>query len=59
MAVVIIDCAVAVDAAATIPSLELTAAAKMPSPLPPLTAASIDNNCYHCHRRPPLPLLHS
>jgi hypothetical protein len=59
MAVVIVNCAAAVDAAATIPSLTLTAVAKMPSPLLPLTTASINNDCYHRHQRPPSPLPHS
>jgi hypothetical protein len=49
MAVVMVNCSSAVDAAATIPSLALTAAAKMPLPLPPSTAASIDNKCYCRH----------
>jgi hypothetical protein len=59
MVVVIVNCAVAVHAAATIPSSALTVAAKMPFPLPPLTVASIDDNCYCRRQRPPLPLPHS
>jgi hypothetical protein len=46
MAVIIINCTPAVDAATTILSLASMAAAKMPLPLPPSTAASINNNCY-------------
>jgi hypothetical protein len=49
-AVLVINCAVVVDAAATIPSSALLAAAKTPSPLPPSNAASIDNDCYCCHQ---------
>jgi hypothetical protein len=49
MAVVIINCAVAVDATATIPSSALMVVAKTPSPLLPLTLAFIINDCYH-HR---------
>jgi hypothetical protein len=41
MAVVIVSCAAAVDAATTIPSSALTAAAKTPLPLPPLIVASV------------------
>jgi hypothetical protein len=33
--------------AVAIMSLALTAAAKMPLPLPPLAAAYIGNDCYH------------
>ena len=50
MVAVVIDCAAAVHAAATILSLLLTAAAKTPSLLLPLTVAAVDNDCY-CHRR--------
>ncbi len=49
MAVIVVNCAAAVDAAATILSMTLTAAAKMPSPPLPLTTTSINNDCYHCH----------
>jgi hypothetical protein len=59
MAVVVVKCAAVVDAATTIPSLALMAAAKMPLPLPPLTIASIDDDCYCCCQRSLLPLLHS
>jgi hypothetical protein len=48
MAVVVIDCAAAVDAAATILRLLLTAAAKTPSLLLPLTVAAVDDDRY-CH----------
>jgi hypothetical protein len=46
MAVVAVNCAVAVDAATTIPSSALMVAAKTPLPLPPSTTTSINNNCY-------------
>jgi hypothetical protein len=59
MGVVVINCAAAVDAAATIPSLALTAAAKTPSLPPPLTIASINDDCYCRQQRPPLLLPHS
>jgi hypothetical protein len=59
MAVVFVNCAAAVDVAATILSSALMAAAKTPSPLPPSTVTSINNNCCHCHQRLPLPLPHS
>jgi hypothetical protein len=49
MAVVIVNCAAAVDAAATIPSSGLMVAAKTPLHLLPLTTASIADDCY-CHR---------
>jgi hypothetical protein len=49
MVVVVVNCAVAVDAAATIPSLALMAAAEMPLPPLPSTLASINDNCY-CRR---------
>jgi hypothetical protein len=39
MVAIILNCPAADDAAATIPSLALTAAAKTPLPPPPLTAA--------------------
>jgi hypothetical protein len=55
MAVVVIDCAATVDAAATIPSLALMVAAKMPLLPLPSTAASINNDCYCCCQLPPLP----
>jgi hypothetical protein len=48
MVVIVVNCAAVVSTAATIPSLPSMAAAKMPLPLPPATAASINNNCY-CH----------
>ncbi len=47
IAVVIVNCTVAVDATATIPSLALMAAAKMPLLPPPSTIASINDDCYH------------
>jgi hypothetical protein len=56
MVVFVVNCAVVVDAAATIPSLTLTAAAKTPTPPLPSTAASIDNDCYQRRQQPPLPL---
>jgi hypothetical protein len=59
IAVIILNCAAAVDAAATIQSLALMAVAKIPLLPPPLTASSIDGDCCHCHQRPPLPLPHS
>jgi hypothetical protein len=46
MAVVVVNCAVAVDATATIPTSALTAAAKMQSPPPPSIVTSIDDDCY-------------
>jgi hypothetical protein len=46
MAVFVVSCAAAVDAAATILSLVSMAAAKMQLPLPPSTTASINNSCY-------------
>jgi hypothetical protein len=49
MAVVILNYPVAVDAAATIPSLALMVVEKMPLPPPPSTAASIGNDCYCSH----------
>ncbi len=49
MAVIVVNCAVAVDTTATIPSSALTAVAKMPSPPLPSTVASINDNCY-CRR---------
>jgi hypothetical protein len=53
MAVVIVNCAAAVDAVATIPSSTLMAMAK--TPLPPLQsiAAFINNDCYCRRPRPP------
>ena len=50
MAAVVIDCAAAVDATATILSSLLTAAAKTPSLLLPLTVAAVNDDCY-CHRQ--------
>jgi hypothetical protein len=47
MAVILLNCAAAVDAATTI--LSLPVVAKMQLPLPPSTAASVGNDCYHCH----------
>jgi hypothetical protein len=46
MAVVVVNCATVVDAAATIPSLVLMVAAKTPLPLLPSTATSIENGYY-------------
>ncbi len=59
MAFAAVNCAAAVDATATILSLALTAAAKMQLPPLPSTVASINNDCYCRHRRPPSPLPHS
>jgi hypothetical protein len=59
MAVVVVNCAEGIDATTTIPSLASTAVAKMQSPPPPLTTASIDNNCYCRLQWPPLPLPYS
>jgi hypothetical protein len=53
MVIVVVNCAVAVDTAATIPSLTLMVVAKMPSLPPPSTAAPINDNCYCCHQQPP------
>jgi hypothetical protein len=47
MAEFIVNCVAAVDAAATIPSSTLMAAAKSPSLPPPSTAASINDDRYH------------
>ncbi len=59
MVVVVVNCAAAVGAAATIPSSALTLAAKTPS-LPLLwTATSIEDDCYPCQQWPPSPLPHS
>ncbi len=49
MAVFVVNCAAAVDAASTILSLVSMAAAKMPLPLLPSTTASINNSCYRHH----------
>jgi hypothetical protein len=49
MAGFVLNCAVAVDATATIPSLALTAAAKAPLLPLPSTDASINDDCY-CRR---------
>jgi hypothetical protein len=46
MAVVVVNCAAAVDATATIPSSAWMVAAKMHLLPPPSTAASIYDNCY-------------
>jgi hypothetical protein len=59
MAVVIVNCAAVVDAAATIPSLASTVAAQMLLPPLPSTAVFINDNFYCCHGGSPLPLLHS
>jgi hypothetical protein len=59
MAVIVLNCPAAVDAAAVIPSLVSTAAAKTPSPLPPSAATSIGNDCYCSRQRSPSLLLHS
>jgi hypothetical protein len=53
MVVVAVNCAAAVDTAATIPSLAMMPVAKTTLPQPPLTAASIDNNCYCCRGQLP------
>jgi hypothetical protein len=49
-AVVVVNCAVAGDAVATIPSLMSMAAAKTPLPLVPSTTASINNECHFHHQ---------
>jgi hypothetical protein len=49
MGVLVVNCALPIDAATSILSLVSMAAAKTPSPLPPLTATSMDNDCYCCH----------
>jgi hypothetical protein len=49
MVVVVINCAAAVGAVATFPSSALTVGAKTSLPLPPSTAASIEDNYYCCH----------
>jgi hypothetical protein len=59
MVVIVVNCTLAVDATATIPSSALTAVAKTPLLLPPSTVASANNNCYHRCQRLPLPLPHS
>jgi hypothetical protein len=59
MVVVVVNCAAAVGATATIPSSAFTALAKAPLPPLPSTAASIEDSCYCCHKQPPLLLLHS
>jgi hypothetical protein len=59
MAVVVVNCATAVDATATIPSSVLMTAAKTPLRPPPLIVISIDNDCYCRRRRLPSPLPHS
>jgi hypothetical protein len=59
MVVVVINCAAADDAATTFTSLALMVAAKTPSPLPPSTAASINNDCYCCRQQPTSPLPYS
>jgi hypothetical protein len=46
MAVIVLNCSAAVDAAAIIPSLALTVATKTPSLLPPSATASIGDDCY-------------
>jgi hypothetical protein len=45
--IIILNCPVAVDVTANIPSMALTAAAKTPSLPPPSTAASIGDDFYH------------
>jgi hypothetical protein len=47
MAIVVLNCPVAVDAAAINPSSASTAVAKMPLPPPPSAAAYIGKDCYH------------
>jgi hypothetical protein len=47
MAVVVIDIAAMIDAAAIILSSLLTVAAKTPLPPLPLTLAAVDDYCYH------------
>jgi hypothetical protein len=49
MAIVVVNCAAVVDAAATNPSSALTAVAKMLLPLPPKTTAYINDYCYCRH----------
>ncbi len=49
MVVFVLNCLAAVDATTIILSLVSTVAAKMPSLPPPLTAASIGNDCYCSH----------
>jgi hypothetical protein len=58
MVVVVVNGAAAVGAAATIPSLAFTGAAKMPSLPLPSTVAIINDNCYRCCQQPPSPLPH-
>jgi hypothetical protein len=59
MAVVVLNCLAAVDAAAIIPLLASMAVAKTPLPPPPSAAASIGNECYCSHQQLPLLLPHS
>jgi hypothetical protein len=59
MAVIVVNCAMAVDAAAAIPSSASMAAAKMRSQPLPSTIASINDDCYCRHQRPPLLLAYS
>jgi hypothetical protein len=49
MAVIVLNCPAAVDAATIIPSLALMGVAKTPLLPPPSAAASIGNDCY-CSR---------
>ncbi len=49
MAVVVINCAVEVDAATIILSLALMVTAKSPLLPPPSNVSSINNNCYCRH----------
>ncbi len=59
MVAIVVNFAAAVDAAVTIPSLALMAVAKMLSPPPPSTVASINDNFYCRRQRLPLPLPYS
>jgi hypothetical protein len=56
---VVVNCAAAVDAVATILSLALMMAAKMPLLPPPSTVPSMDDDCYHRRLRLPSLLPHS
>jgi len=51
MAVVVIDCAAAVDATTNTVLLLMMPAVKMPSLLLPLTVTAVDNDHRYCHCR--------